>query len=284
MMRPHFIVSAITLAALTSSSIAGITFGPIQAKAGESVRLETYTDTVGGTIQKQVSGKSSAGTVLLTRQRDLVWTFRDPAADGTRRGMVKVAKLGNTSRIVINGQTENAEDISPLTGKMFSMSKPPNGDWKFELDGSVPLTRVSREIDELKVYLKRDWFPAREVNTGDSWEFDPSWIKLIVEKDFPKAQTIGTMRLRQVRNGLTHKSAVIDISIHSTGADFKGDGSTADGTVELTGQVTVNLKTMLDERLELKGIVTTNSNRRREITKMNLPIHLVVTKTFVKDR
>ena len=25
---------------------------------------------------------------------------------------------------------------------MFAMSKSPAGDWKFELDGSVPLTRV----------------------------------------------------------------------------------------------------------------------------------------------
>lgn len=283
MMPSRFLVSALTLAALTTASFAGITFGPIRAKAGESVRLVTYTDTVGGTIQRKVSGKSSAGTVLITRERDLVWTFRDPAADGTRRGMVKVNKLSATSKVVVDGKTENNADSSPLTGKMFAMSKSPKGDWQFELDGSVPLTRVGREIDELKVYLKRDWYPAREVNLGDSWEFDPSWIKLIIEKDFPKAQTIGTMRLRQLRSGLTSKTAVIDITVRSTGADFKADGSTTDGSVNLTGQVTVNLNTMLDERLELKGTVTTHTSRRGDSTQMTLPIHLVVSKTFTRE-
>lgn len=283
-MRCHFVASAVSLAALTTSCMAGITFGPVRGKPGESVRLVTYTDTVGGTIQKQISGKSSAGTVAITRERDLVWTFRDPADDGSRRGMVKVAKLASTRRVVIDKKAENDSDFSPLSGKMFSMSKDPKGDWKFELDGSVPLTRVSREIEELKVYLKRDWYPARELNPGDSWEFDPSWIKMIIEKDFPKAKTIGTMRLKQIRSGLNHKTAVIDVTIQSTGADFRADGSSSGGTVELAGQVMVNLDTMLDEKLELRGTITTHSSRGGEDIEMNLPVHLVVTKSFVKLR
>jgi hypothetical protein len=32
------------------------------------------------------------------------------------------------------------------------MSKAPGGDWKFELDGSVPLTRVKDEIEEMTHY------------------------------------------------------------------------------------------------------------------------------------
>lgn len=280
-MRTALIVSALTFAALGSTSLAAITFGPVRGKPGESVRLVTRSDTVGGTISKQVSGNSSSGTILITRERDLTWTFRDPAADGTRRGMVEVSKLATTSKIVMNGKTDNSGDTSPLVGKMFSMSKSPKGDWKFELDGSVPLNRVNSEIDELKIYLKRDWYPVREVNLGDSWEFDPAWIKFIIEKDFPKAKTIGTMRLKQIRSGLTRKTAVIDVTIRSTGSDFHADGSSEDGSVDLSGQVFVNLDTMLDERLELKGTVTTNTRARGETTRMNLPVKLVVTKSFV---
>jgi len=283
MMRFHPAVTILALAAFCSTASAGIVFGPVRGKPGQSIRLVTRSETPGGTLQKSIGGKSSAGTILLTRERELVWTFRDPAADGTRRGMVKVTKISTTSKTVIDGRTENLSDASPLVGKMFAMSKSLKGDWKFELDGSVPLVRVQKEIDELKVYLKRDWYPARDLNVGDTWEFDPAWVKMVVQRDFSNAQTIGTMRLRQVRNSFTRRLAVIDISIQSTGAKFQSDGSSGEGTIDLTGQVTVNLDTMLDESLELKGTITTQSSKAGEKTQMKLPVRLVATKTFVRD-
>jgi len=163
------------------------------------------------------------------------------------------------------------------------MSKTPTGDWKFELDGSVPLTRVKTEIEELTVYLKRDWYPAKAVELGEAWEFDPAWVKMILEKDLAKAKTIGTMRLRQIRRAAGRQLAVIDISIRGTGGDFQSDGTEATATVDLSGQVTVNLDIMLDESLELTGTVTTGTDRVIEATKVTLPIKLVVTKSFIRD-
>ena len=275
--------SAASLLALVSSASAGITFGPVRGQPGESVRLVTHSETSGGTIERTAAGQTSKGSISITRDRELVWTFRAPAVDGTRRGMVRVPKITTSSLVKIAGKEEKSTDSSPLAGKMFAMSKSPQGDWKFELDGSVPLTRVRREIEELTVYLKRDWYPAREVNVGDSWEFDPAWVKMIIEKDLSQAQTIGTMRLRQVRHAETRQIAVIDISIRSTGADFHPDGSESGASVELTGQVTVNLDTMLDESLELKGTITSSSSKVGESTKAKLPVRLVVTKSFIRD-
>ena len=274
-------VSALTLGVLCATATAGMTFGPVRGKAGESIRLVTHAETPGGTVQETVAGKSRSGTIFSTRERDLTWTFRDPAPDGSRRGMVKVSNISASSKTVIDGKTERLADTSPLTGKMFAMSRPLKGDWKFELDGSIPLMRVQKEIDELKIYLKRDWYPAHEVNLGDSWEFDPTWVKMIIQRDFSSAQTIGTMRLRQVRNSYSRRMAVIDISVRSTGARFHSDGSSGEGTVDLSGQVTINLDTMLDESLELKGTVTTSARKGGETTRMTLPIRLVATKSFV---
>lgn len=265
------------------AAVAGITFGPVKGKPGESIRLETYSETPGGNIQQSVSGKNTSGTINITRERDLVWTFREAAADGTRRGMVRVSKITTTTKTKIEGIEDKAADTSPLTGKMFAMSKTPTGDWKFELDGSVPLTRARHEIEELKIYLKRDWFPAREVNVGDSWEFDPAWVKHIIEKDLSKAQTVGTMRLRQVRSGFTGRTALIDVTIRSTGANFKADGSEASANIDLTGQVKVNLNTMLDEELELTGTVRSSTKRPGETKSVTLPVKLKVNKSFVRE-
>ena len=106
---------------------------------------------------------------------------------------------------------------------------------------------------------------------------------MIIEKDLAKAQTIGTMRLRQIRRGEKRQIAIIDVTVRSTGADFQADGSEASAAIELTGQITVNLDTMLDESLELKGTLTSNSSKPGESTKLKLPISLVVTKSFVID-
>jgi hypothetical protein len=146
----------------------------------------------------------------------------------------------------------------------------------------VPLQRIQKEIDELTVYLKRQWYPARTVKLGDSWEFDPAWIRMIIEKDLHHAQTIGTMKLRQVRRTAQKDTAVIDVSVRSTGADFRADGSEAKVQLELTGQVMVDLKTMLDEHLELKGIIVTSTGKLSDSKKVTLPVNLVVTKSFVK--
>ncbi len=282
MSRTILAVSSVLFATLCTVHAAPITFGPIRAQAGQSVRLVSHSDSLKGTITRTGAGGSESGTVQITRDRDLVWTFRDPAADGTRRGMVKVNSLSTSGKIDVGGKIEKIADSSPLDGKMFSMSKSPDGEWKFELDGSVPMMRVEREIKELTVYLKRDWYPAREIKAGDSWEFDPSWIRMIIERDFSSAKTIGTMRLAQVRHTAEKTIAVIDVTVESTGAGFHADGSSEDGSVNLRGQVMVNLNTMLDEHLELKGTVVTETARDGITTKMKMPVNLLITKTFVR--
>ena len=267
---------------LLSSASAGITIGPVRGQPGESVRLVTFAETKGGTIQRTYLGTNSTGSIEITRERDLVWTFRAPAADGTRRGMVRVPKIVTTTKTVIAGKEEKTTDQSPLVGKMFAMSKSPAGDWSFELDGTVPLARIRSEIDELKVYLKRDWFrrgsstwaiPGNSIRRGSGRHREGG----------SKAQTIGTMKLRQVRNSETRRLAVIDVSIRSTGSDFRPDGVEADDSVELTGEVIVNLDTMLDELLELKGTINSSFTKGAETTRVKLPIHLLATKSFVKD-
>ena len=283
MRRAPLATTTFALMALLTPAGAGIVFGPLHGKPGESVRLVTHSQTHGGTIEKTVSGKTSRGSLEIIRDRELIWTFREPAADGTRRSMVRVPKMTTTTKTVIRGKENKTNEASALTGKMFAMSKTAKGDWTFQLDGSVPLSQTQADIEEMQVYLKRDWFPSRELKLGDSWEFDPAWVKTIIERDLDKAQTIGTMSLRQIRNSADHPMAVVDIAIHCAGGDLRNDGSEVAAAVELTGQIVVNLETMLDESLTLKGTISIATDRVSESSKVVLPISLVATKSFVRD-
>lgn len=280
-------LTLLTLPLLLASAVisigAEIAFGPVRAQPGESVRLVSSSKSADGVIAISKDGRTSKGTIRISRDRDLSWTFREPAADGTLRGMVSVAKIFTQTSIKLDGKEEKSEDASPLNGKMFAMTKPPASEWKFELDGSVPMRRIQNEIDELTLYLKRQWYPNRMVKIGDSWEFDPAWIRMIIQKDLQNAQTIGTMTLRQIRHTSEMDTAVIDIAVRSTGGDFQPDGRETHVQIELTGQITVNLATMLDERLELKGVIVSTAGSLSDSKKVTLPVQLVVTKSFVKN-
>lgn len=275
------IVFAFGLTAIHSR--ADIRFGPVLAGAGQSVRLVSHTTTIGGTVQVVKDGRTSTGKIQYSRDRELAWTFRNPAADGSLRGMVTVAKINTYSTTTLDGKTEKSDEISPLNGKMFAMSKPVKGDWKFELDGSVPLREIDHEISELTLYLKRQWFPHRTVKAGESWEFDPAWIRMLIERNLKDAQTIGTMNLAQIIHSADGDSAIIKVSVRSTGTDFRPDGTETDAQVELSGQLVVNLKTMLDESLELKGTVISRNGSPGNTRTVTLPVHLKVTKTLVNN-
>jgi hypothetical protein len=275
------VATLLAFAGAITPANAQVTFGPVLAGPGQSVRLVSRSTTTGGTIQVEKDGRTSNGTIVLARDRELSWTFRNPGPDGSLRGMVTIANIASHSSVTLDGKKDEKDEASPLNGKMFAMSKPVTGDWKFELDGSVPLRRIENEIAELTIYLKRKWYPQRKVSLGESWEFDPAWIRMIIERDLRNAQTIGTMSLRQIRHTAGRDAAVIDISIRSSGGEFRADGTEVSSQVELSGQVFVNLKTMLEESLELKGTVVTRTGKPGESKTVTLPLHLQVTKTLV---
>lgn len=286
-MSPSFALPSLAaifaLALSAASARADVTFGPVLAGAGQSVRLVSHTTTVGGTIKLEKDGRASNGTILHSRDRDLTWTFRETAADGSLRGMVTVAKIATFSTATIDGKAEKSDETSPLNGKMFAMSKAVRGDWKFELDGSVPMREIDNEISELTLYLQRKWYPQRRVKLGESWEFDPAWIRMLIERDLKNAQTIGTLNLRQIRHSANGNYAIINVSVRSTGGDFRPDGTETSARIELSGEVVVNLKTMLDESLELKGTVISRTGKPGNLKTVTLPVHLEVTKTLVNN-
>lgn len=282
MIPSRFTATAVVLAALLgNASAAGITFKPLRAQPGQSIRLVTHSETRDGTIQQSLEGKAGTSQIEIHRDRELVWTFRDPLPDGTIRGMVRVKRIATTTKTTINSTVQDNTETSPLTGKMFSMSKTPTGPWNFRLDGSVPHARMRIEIESLETYLKRKWFPERQVELGDTWEFSPDWIKSIIRADLKQAQTVGTMRLRQIRRTQSGEYAVVDVSIRSTGGEFSADGTESTGAVKLDGEIIVNLRTMLDESLELKGSIISTTGTATQATKVTLPITLTAKKSFV---
>ncbi len=285
-MKPLLLTGLILFGVSSTTLHAGITFGPVKGKQGEIVRMVSHSEAPGGTIRMQSKGVDTTGVMLMTRDRDLTWSFQDPGLDGSRRGIARISKITTSTSIRINGQEEKSVDKSLLSGTTLKVTKPPGGNWNFELhgEGILPLSRVRNELEELRVYLKREWFPTREVNVGDTWNFNPAWVQQVIERDLTQTKTTGTMKLRQINDGIFGKTAVIDVWIQSAGKKTRADGGESSADIDLRGQLKVNLKTMLDEQLDLSGTVISTTKGKGEARTVNLPIRLKVTKSFVKER
>ena len=284
MLSMRIYLTAFYFAIITVSGVSAnpITFAPVKVQPGESIRLVASSNAANGTITKWIGAEPRSGQIDMSRDKELHWTFRAPEADGTRRGMVKAVRLSSSETLKIGGQEEKSEYVSTLTGKLFTMTKPPVGEWEFKLDGAALGVDGRKDINELKSYLKRQWFPDHPVKTGDSWEFDPAWIKSVIERDLGDALTIGTMTLSEVRKSTTRSTATIGITIRSSGEGFQKDGSLSEASVDLKGKMVVNLETMLDESLELEGTVTKTTRETKDTTKVTLPVRIVVTKSLFK--
>ncbi|MFK7852240.1 MAG: hypothetical protein AB8D78_14785 [Akkermansiaceae bacterium] len=277
------IYTAIGLGFLVSTpalSSTPVTFGPIKRQPGESLRLVAHSQAKDGTIVRWINNESSTGKIDLSRHRELHWTFRQPTADGSQKGLVKIVGLRSSRTVNFGGEAEKYNEVSPLTGKMFTLTKAPAADWDFDLNDTVTSTATNQDLQELKTYLKRKWYPDHPVKTGDSWEYDPKWIKMVVQRDLTNALTIGTMTLQEVRKSATRTTATIGISIQSSGEQLKSDNTLAEASVDLKGKMLVNLDTMLDESLELEGTVVVGNKEIRDSTKVTLPVRLIVTKTL----
>ena len=197
--------------------------------------------------------------------------------------MARIINMGREGEITINGKKEKTADPSVLNGKQIAFSKAPYADWTFQLDGSLETRRADQEITELKNYLTRTWYPDRPVKIGDSWEFEPKWIKSIIEKDLQSAQTIGTMQLKQIRHAASGKTAIIAMRIESTGGDFRSDGTESSASIDLKGELTVDLTTMLDTKTTLTGSLRTYTGDLVNYVQTEVPINIIVEKFFTRD-
>jgi hypothetical protein len=281
MLRRPFSAILLLLAGTLLPADAQVVFRPPVPQPGKSIRVVSVAETQGGKFTRTNLDGQSSGALAITRSRDLVWTIREPEGDGTRRGMLHVKEIATRTVTEIGGRQETAELASTLNGKMLAVSRPPGSEWKLQLDNPIPTKEAQEDLDELKLYLKRAWFPPRAVVVGDSWEFDPSWVKHVLHRDVRQAQVIGTMKLRQLRSSGEGRSAVVDFTISGSGEELRADGTKAAAKLQLKGQVLVNLQTMLEEVLEASGTLEFSIGKAIESTSTTLPIQLRVTMTFV---
>jgi hypothetical protein len=277
-------VHAPTAAALTALMLvggpaaAGVTFGPIKLQPGQRVRMIARSLADNGRVETRGPDGNTSARMTVERAREIVWTIQERAANGTPRVMIRLPQFVTISTLVVNNRPDVRTEISPLTDKLLAATRNQEGKWEFVSDGRVLGKRDQELVEELAAYQDRAWFPEREVQVGDSWEFDPKWIKLVVQRDLRDALAVGTMTLREVRLTRAAQTAAVELVIRSSGTKLTSSYRETAAIVDLRGRAVVNLQTMLDESLELEGMIHSESSDGSRRTIVDLPVRLSVTK------
>lgn len=277
MMRPPCLAAAAVLA-LSAAAPAGVQFGPPILQPGERIRLIARTVSNQGTLETRSPDGNTRAAMEYLREREVLWTLQERAPDGSQSVMVRLPRFATVSTLTVNDRPDVRTEISPLTDKLLSATRDKAGKWVFTTDGRVLGPRDREVVEELSAYQDRAWFPEREVQVGESWEFDPKWIKLLIQRDLRDALAVGTMTLREVRRTRSAQTAMVDILIRSSGTQTTASYRETNATVQLRGRAVINLLTMLDESLELEGTIHSETSDGSRRTILDMPVRLSAVK------
>jgi hypothetical protein len=267
----------IGLAMVAEVSHGGVVFGKPKLSPGQRVRLKVLSEAKGGSLETRGPDGNSSARMDVVREREIVWTIMNPAPEGMPRVMVRIPKFVTISTLTINGVPDVRTTASPLIGKLVEATKKKDGSWVFVSDGSPIGGKAKEETRELAAYQNSDWFPDREVQVGESWEFEPRWIKLVLQRDLRDALVVGSMTLREVRRTMSAQSAVVDMIIRSSGTKTDEQFRETTASLELKGRAVVNLKTMLYESLELAGNYRSQVSDGAKRTILSLPLRMTAS-------
>jgi hypothetical protein len=273
-------MSAVALATVVVAH-GGVKLGKVKLKAGQRVRLTVRSEAENGRLETRGPDGNSAAVMKVLRERDIVWTMMNRAADGSPRVMVRIPKFVTISTLIVNGVPDVRTVASPLTGKLVEATRKPDGTWTFLSDGSPIGEMAKEETSELAAYQSSQWFPDRMVEVGESWEFEPKWIKLVLQRDLRDALVVGTMTLREVRRTMASQTAVVNMIIRSSGSKTDKEFRETTATVDLKGQAVIDLKTMLYESLELVGTFRSQVSDGAKRTIVTLPLTMAARQQLV---
>ncbi|MEM1084445.1 MAG: hypothetical protein AAGI48_09990 [Verrucomicrobiota bacterium] len=235
------------------------------------LRIQTSTIAKGGRASSTVPTGTTSQTIDITRKRHIERTMRNDALGGE----VTYRILQDVITTAVNGKTENK--TGPLEAKSPKARKNGAGNWTFSLEGTA-LGEAADDLEMLGAFENRKWLPERKVAIGESWNFEPSFIRRSLQRDIPNPQVTGVMKLREIGTAPDGtRQAIIDCFIRGGGRSETPTGATVTAETGLVGNLTVNLDQPGRMRFYLNGKLATGVAKPGDSAKVMMPLNLSVT-------
>ena len=252
-----------------------VRFHHYQQNDGETVRITVRSHSGKGTLQVEDAQGGHAGKVRVDWDQMIDRTEYLEAGVKKLRYRVLADKV--VTSVVLDGKKNVTTTESPLVGETVEGMQDSLGQWRLFLD-HLSGTEQTRMIEELETYESRQWFVAGAVRVGDSWPFQPSFIRHMMERDLKGAQLDASMTLAGIERIDGVPVAKLAFTILSKGAKAEADAS-----IFLRGTVAVDLRNMLDYHTQMDGYLHTEAEHNGVHTKIKIPLHFTVKQSITKQ-
>lgn len=234
------------------------------------LRIVTSTVAKGGEAKTTGAGIPVTQKIDITRKRHIERTMLNDALGG----VVSYRILQDSITTAINGKPERK--TGSLEAKTPKARKNGAGNWTFSLEGTA-LGDAAEDLEMLGAFENRKWLPGRKIAIGESWNFNPTFIRRSLQRDIENPQVSGVMKLREVGTAPDGtRQAVIDCFIHGGGSNPLAGGGTVTAETGLVGNLTVNLDQPGRMRLYLNGKLATGVTKPGDSAVVKMPLNLTV--------
>ena len=272
MRHPQFIsglCSFLCAATLPLSAVESVLLKDPDTKL--ALKIETSTVAKGGRAETTGAAGQTSQSIDITRER-LIHRTMHPDAIG---GEVSYRIIRDAITTAIDGKPDSK--TGGLQGKTAKALRNGAGNWTFSLTGSAAYGEAANDLEMLGAFENRKWLPGRKVAIGESWNFNPNFIRRILQRDVPNPQVIGIMKLRKVDKAPDGtRQAIIDCYIRGGGKKALTGGAVADAETGLAGSLTVNLDQPGRMRFYLSGRLNTGTTKGGESARAILPLNMSV--------
>ncbi len=253
-----------------------VRFKHFKANPGELTRIEIQSHSGKGSLKVEDHEGLHRGQMRVNW--DQMIDRREFVEEGVRKLNYRVLKDRVVTTVVLDGQEKTQEKESPLVGETVEGMQDSLGQWKFFLD-HLSGTEQAKMLEELETYEARQWFVGGAMRVGDSWEFQPSFIRHMMERDLKGAAVEARMTLAAIEYLGKVPVARLDFTILSKGASAEADASAF-----FKGKVYVNLTNMLDYHTEMDGYLHSHVEHAGADTRLKIPLHFIVKQSIHPSR
>ena len=270
--------------AQTASAESTYEFHPYVQKAGEVVRMTHTLSSERGRLTVTRGQTGQRGTIVRMHSRQLEHRIR-PGAGSPGVRIKTVNDIQTVTNSLAHGGKPQSQ-LGPLVGRTASGKKDSAGKWNLLLEGAPPTEDQAAELAQLEAYENRGWFPERPVKVGESWDYEPVFIRHLMLRELGTVEIKATMTLEEIRSIDGEATAILRCELQTIGAkeetERASDASGATAALNATGTLQITLSSMLDSKLTLTGTLSSTSRSGDTTSAMSLPMTVEITKSVVQ--
>ena len=221
----------------------------------------------GAVVRSELRFKLSEGNILITvgdrtiqGQMDMsglqVTEDEVMAFAEERPAVVKVRYVTDQmeTRQAIGDKVSEGSERGPLHGRTV-IGEMVSDHWRFKMAQGNPTRLQTQALRELAGDFGAEFYPARPLSVGESWEVPAQAVKRWLGHDLIRSEGTAVLTLEKITEHEGERCAKVLMEISAGGSMLDPDGNELEITIGVDGYIYRSLETYVDLAGEMEGLM-----------------------------